>query len=109
MSSSRKEELLARVPERLRANATVHPNHPVISSIMEGPEGTVWIQTPVISEPVAEASWEWQVFDSRGRFLGTLSMPSGFAARVVRHDRVYGVQSDDLGVQYAVRLRIDGL
>jgi hypothetical protein len=109
MSSARQEELLARVPERLRANATIHPNHPVIASMTEGPAGTVWIQTPVTSEPVAEASYEWQIFDSRGRFLGTLEMPSGFSARVVRHDRIYGVQRDDLGVQYVVRLRIEGL
>lgn len=50
------------------------------------------------------------VFDPEGRFLGsaTLPFPLGRLLRpVARRDRIYGVTTDSLGVQYVVRARVE--
>jgi hypothetical protein len=51
---------------------------------------------------------EWHVFDTEGRFLGTLDLGDFQPLRAVE-DKIYGVEADDLGVQYVVRMKIDGL
>ncbi len=106
-------------------------HYPAFARILLGPEGSMWVQhIPGPSELTDEerASWnfmdvltgvswnliedvgarDWDVFDSGGRFLGTVNMPLRFAPRTIRGDRIYGVMRDELEVQYAVRLRIAG-
>jgi hypothetical protein len=98
---------------------------PAFTSVKAGPNGTVWIQQV---QPAANiASWsetarripiphltesrgaaDWDVFDSEGKYLGVVSMPARFAPQVFSENKVYGVLSDDLDVQYVVRLRIVG-
>ena len=60
----------------------------------------VWVDR-VSSNPGGQ---DFDVFDPTGRLLGrvTLPWPLGGVRRVVG-DRIYGVTSDDLGVQYIVR------
>lgn len=106
--SATQEEMLAALPEILRTDATIYPEYPVISSIMEGPEGTIWVEGPVVNETESEPSDKWYVFDASGRYLGLLETPIGFSPSAMRNDRFYGTQKDDLGVQYVVRLRVDG-
>lgn len=80
--------------------------------------GSTWVQhVQPISEldeeelatlgmPVFVGSPEWDVFDSQGRFLGVVTMPSRFTPTVFRGDRVYGVWQDEQDVPYVVRLRV---
>ncbi|MCH8925403.1 MAG: cysteine desulfurase [Proteobacteria bacterium] len=55
------------------------------------------------------ASPDWDVFDANGRYLGVVTTPTHFDIRLFRDGVAYGVWSDDLGVQYVVGLRVDGL
>ena len=41
-----------------------------------------------------------------GRFLGVVSMPPKFQPRLFVGDAIYGVQRDELDVQYVVRVRV---
>ena len=51
-------------------------------------------------------SREWDVFDDQGRYLGQVTMPLRFQpVKFVGHD-VYGIQRDELDVQYVVKLAI---
>lgn len=108
-------------PSRLSANhANVHFAEflPVFSTFHTGYLGSLWVQ-PVqapglLSDEEIElynfvedfGASDWDVFDSEGRFLGEVRMPSRFSPRIFIGDRIYGVARDDLDVQYVVRLRI---
>lgn len=65
-------------------------------------------------EPEAEGPEPWReplvydVFEPDGRFLGTLPMPDGFTLHGARGDEVWGVQRDELGVEYVALFRIEG-
>jgi hypothetical protein len=93
---------------------------PAFGTISVGPQGTLWVQhvqTPSDLSVAELASWggiggwqvrDWDVFDSRGRFLGVVEMPQGFFPMLFRGEKVYGVLQDKLNVEYVVRLRIVG-
>ncbi len=93
---------------------------PAFSTIAAGPVGTIWVQHIQAASELSEEELEsynliedagapdWDVFDSEGRLLGVISMPSRFAPRIFRGDKIYGVWRDELDVQYVVRLRIVG-
>jgi hypothetical protein len=52
----------------------------------------------------------WDVFEPDGRYLGQVVAPEGFSTSprpVLERDRVWGVMTDDLGVQYLTRFRFD--
>jgi hypothetical protein len=79
--------------------------------------GTIWVQRV---KPASELSPEevrvyhenpaedWEVFDSEGRFLGVVAMPSRFDPMVFRGGKIYGTWRDELDVSYAVRFGIVG-
>ena len=46
------------------------------------------------------------MFDNEGRFLGVVSMPRRFQPVLFVDDKIYGIQRDELDVQYVVRLGI---
>jgi len=99
--------------------------------IIAGPNGTIWVQ---YFRPVSELSDteretlgmmaqvdriiitqrdfhgapDWDVFDAEGRYLGVLTMPPRFVPRLIRGDKIYGIQRDEFNVEYVVRLRIVG-
>lgn len=83
---------------------------PVIHNLHRGPEGTLLVQ--LATSPQATES-VFDVFDGEGRLLGRLRTPvrlvEGFlepSARVYP-DGIYGVVSDNLGVESLVRYRIN--
>jgi hypothetical protein len=107
-------------------------HYPAYARILIGPRNSVWVQhIPLPAELTDEervswnfmdvltgVSWnliedtgarDWDVFDSDGRLLGTVTMPLGFAARAIVGNKIYGVWRDELEVQYAVRLGIGGV
>jgi hypothetical protein len=51
------------------------------------------------SEPVAQ---EWDVFDPRGVWLGTVALPSGLRVHQIGHDWIAGVERDVFDVEYVV-------
>ena len=96
------------------------PNYPAFAQMLEGPEGTILVQQ---IEPLANlteeerenfdftsgsaASRQWDVFDDQGRYLGLLMMPVGFQPVEFRGNEIYGIQRDDLDVQYVVKLVVE--
>jgi hypothetical protein len=91
---------------------------PTFSLFHTGYQGSLWVQ-PVqapglLSDEEIErynfledfGSTQWEVFDAEGRYLGVVSMPPRFMPRVFLGDKIYGVQRDELDVQYVVRLRV---
>jgi hypothetical protein len=90
---------------------------PAFQALAVGPMGTIWVQRV---KPASELSPEevrvyhenpaedWEVFDSEGRFLGVVAMPSRFDPMVFRGGKIYGTWRDELDVSYAVRFGIVG-
>jgi hypothetical protein len=90
--------------------------YPAYANLLGGPDGTLWVQSVQTPETVRElgATFDfqdlggpaWDVFDADGRFLGVVEMPLRFTPMLWKDDHVYGVQRDDLDVQYVARLGI---
>lgn len=92
-------------------------NWPALAALIPGPEGTLWVQRVDPDGELDPSAFEdlqnfqfgsrgWDVFDGEGRYLGVLQMPEGFTPRRVVADAVYGIHSDDLGIQRVARYRI---
>jgi hypothetical protein len=94
---------------------------PAFNTLTAGPQGTVWVQHGQAPSELSEEQLEnynpiedtgapeWDVFDATGRYLGIVTMPTRFAPRMIRGDRIYGVWRDELDVQYVLRLRVVGM
>lgn len=93
-------------------------NYPAYAQIIGGTDGSIWvqhIQAPSKLSPEQRkafnlqydlAAREWDVFDRDGRFLGVVTMPQRFQPVQFVGDKIYGIQRDELDVQYVVRLGI---
>jgi hypothetical protein len=94
------------------------PNYPAFTQMLAGPFGTIMVQQ---IDPLANLSEEerenfdftsaggsprWDVFDDQGRYLGVMMMPEDFQPIRFRGNEIYGVQRDELDVQYVVKLRV---
>ena len=58
---------------------------------------------------IAEGVESFDIFDDEGRYLGQPELPAGFGSmsvRLIRGDRMYVIDTDELGVNYVVRLEI---
>lgn len=90
--------------------------YPAYANLLGGPEGTIWVQSVQTPETVKEQGVTfdiqdiggpaWDVFDADGRFLGVVDMPVRFTPFLFHGDDVYGMQRDDLDVQYVARLNL---
>jgi hypothetical protein len=92
--------------------------YPAYAQIMATPDGAVLVQrlqapsklTPEEREgfnPQYDlGSRDWDVFDEQGRYLGVIRMPRRFLPVRFVGDAIYGVQRDELDVQYVVKLVI---
>jgi hypothetical protein len=67
----------------------------------------MWVR--VVPEDPAEDAHLFDVFDPLGRYLGQVRTPTRISLRdpVFREGKLYTVTTDDLEVQYVVRLRIE--
>jgi hypothetical protein len=96
------------------------PNYPVFAQMLAGPFGTILVQSVVpiskLSDEEREnfdflsgsmGSREWDVFDDQGRYLGQVTMPLRFQPVKFVGDEIYGIQRDELDVQYVVKLTIE--
>jgi hypothetical protein len=108
VSEARREELTRTLQAVPSIEIEIHPNLPMVVSLFEGPEGTIWVQSAIDDDPEEEPGSEWHIFDREGRFRGTLELGNFSPSRTVQ-DKVYGIARDELGVQYVVRMRIEGL
>lgn len=95
-------------------------NYPAFGQLFLGPEGTLWVQRIRSAKDMAAGaeegaefdaraigSPEWEVLDSEGRYLGIVNLPERFAPTKVKGDLIYGLWTDELDVQYIMRIRLN--
>lgn len=111
------------------SGAAIPATKRVFGSIQADDDGRIWVRVAMPGEvvppedrseprpgedPQPEGPEPWReplvydVFDPDGRFLGTLPMPARFTLHGARGDEVWGVQRDELGVDYVALFRIEG-
>jgi hypothetical protein len=104
--------------ERWR-NVLIADTYPAFQRLAFGPRGTIWVQQiQRVSELNDLDSWatinrlwtsgarDWDVFDSEGRFLGVVTMPDRFRARLFLGEKIYGTWYDQFDLSYVVRLGV---
>lgn len=91
---------------------------PVYQQFQAGPEETIWVRrilrpSDLPPEELEDADFqrlsgspEWEVFDRDGRYLGVVTLPRRFNPLRVRGREMLGVWSDELDVQYVVKLEV---
>jgi hypothetical protein len=104
------------VVEQLLGAMEFAPTWPVLAAVLAGPAGTLWVQRVDAGELdnlTLEAlqggqfgSRRWDVFDVDGTYLGAVQAPEGISPLRFVGDHLYGIHTDELGIQRAVRLRL---
>lgn len=88
--------------EKLEADlreATYSPDYmPAVRSMMTAQDGSIWLQR---FSP-AEEGLEWWVLDPDGQPLATATTPEGFRVLLVTQEAVWGIETDELDVNYIV-------
>lgn len=90
-------------PDEEAIRAVPHVYSPLTRFYRSG-DGTLWVLRALAGDVVG-----FDVFDEEGRFLGQPELPDGFRTMVVRRitrDAMYLIDTDELGVDYVVRLDI---
>ena len=94
-------------------------SYPAYAQMIGGFDGSIWvqhIQAPSKLSPEERegfnpqydlAGRDWDVFDRDGRFLGVVTMPPKFQPVRFIGNKIYGIQRDELDVQYVVRLGVE--
>ena len=78
--------------------------YPPLESLHLSRDGTLWVR-----RWLGDGIIGFDVFDGEGRYLGQPEIPGGLAdmsVRLITADRMYVIDSDELGVDYVVRLEI---
>ena len=78
--------------------------YPPFQSFSRSRDGTLWVR-----RYIAEGVQSFDIFDHEGRLLGQPELPAGFGSMsvwLIREDRMYVIDTDELGVDYVVRLEI---
>ncbi|MGD2122960.1 MAG: hypothetical protein PVJ76_14500, partial [Gemmatimonadota bacterium] len=89
-----------RAAERARLEAMPFPDRrPAFGALLAGKDGTLWVGDWALAP---ETPGEWKVFDSSGKWLGTVEVPDRFFPYDIGEDRILGVEWDDLDVEYVV-------
>lgn len=91
--------------------ALYRPSHlPAVRGTMQARDGTFWLRR---WDPVetgtgehGEQVYEWWVLDAEGAPLARARTPIGLSIRLIDGDTVWGVETDELGVEYIVRYRL---
>ena len=116
LASERVDSIVRATTERLRnysegdvRAATYRPSHvPPVGGIVAGRDGTIWLRhfDPARSEG-GEQVYEWWVMDAEGHPLARAVTPARLRLRTILSDVVWGVERDELDVEYIVRYRLE--
>ena len=69
---------------------------PAYSALLIDADGNLWAEDYRIH---TESESRWTVFDSTGRWLGTVDMPDGLQVLEIGRDYVLGLRKDDLDLE----------
>ena len=89
-------------------DALYRPSHlPAVGGMLVAEDGNIWLSRfdPVESETGEQFS-EWWILDAEGAPLGRARTPSGLRLVHVGKDVVWGIERDELDVEYIVRYRL---
>src|SRR5687767_8214378 len=91
---------------------------PFYKSLLVDGDQRIWVHlsTPSITVPPEKSGAAplyreavlYEVLSAGGQFLGQVRFPDTFRMHYARGDSVWGTESDELGVQYVVRYRLQG-
>ena len=86
---------------------TVRPIcRPCVAPCRRG-DGTFWLRRwDTVEAGTGEQVYEWWVLDAEGTPLARARTPIGLSIRLIDGDTVWGVETDELGVEYIVRYRL---
>ncbi len=84
-----------------RVMARIPKTFPPITRILNGRDGTIWIEV-ASSGP----NRTWQLMDSRGNVIGTLSLPRTVNISVAERGMLWGVETDEDGLMQVVRFKV---
>ena len=115
LASERVDSVVRATTERLRSysegdirEATYHPSHlPPVGGVVVGRDGTIWLRhyDRTLSEE-GEEVYAWWVLDGEGQPLARALTPARLRPRTISSDAVWGVERDELDVEYIVRYRL---
>lgn len=89
--------------ESIRAALYTPRIHPPVRELLVGTDGTIWLRTDTIGAP----EQLWLVLSKQGDIVAHMSLPSPqFRAMQANSRFIWGVEKDELDVQYVVRYRI---
>ena len=90
--------------------AHAHERVPVIGHILVAPDGHLLISRRDLSEirPSGDPR-PYDLVSPEGRFLGRIEIPVNFRPRSVRGRNILGSWTDEFGVMYVVKYRVEGL
>lgn len=90
--------------------AHAHERVPVIGHILVAPDGHLLISRRDLSETRASGDPRpYDLVSPEGRFLGRIEIPVNFRPRSMRGRRILGSWTDEFGVRYVVKYRVEGL
>lgn len=90
--------------------AHAHERVPVISRLLVAPDGHLLISRRDLSETRASSDPRpYDLVSPEGRFLGRIEIPVNFRPLSVRGRNILGSWTDEFGVRYVVKYRVEGL
>ena len=90
--------------------AHAHERVPVIGHIVVAPDGHLLISRRDLSETLASADPRpYDLVSPEGRFLGRIEIPVNFRPRSMRGRNILGSWTDEFGVMYVVKYRVEGV
>jgi hypothetical protein len=76
---------------------------PPVTNMVLGKDGSIWL----MQQPDREGRVPWLVLDSEGQAIRAVQLPSRTVLHVVDPPHVWGSTTDELGVPYVVRYRVN--
>jgi len=89
-------------------DAMYRPSYlPAVRGIRQAGDRTIWLRRwdPVETED-GESMTEWWILDAQGAPLARALTPAGVGISVIDDGTVWGIERDELGVQFMVRYRL---
>jgi hypothetical protein len=87
--------------EKALEGVTVPPVYPPYSRALVGRDDTIWIELYGRSERRT-----WEVLDGTGSLIGRVIVPWNFEIQVAGRTAIWGVETDDDGIEHVVRYRV---
>lgn len=91
----------ARGPEFDQVMARIPSTYPAISRILNGRDGSTWIEVPV-----AGAEREWQRLDARGTVTGAVRLPQAATVWAAERTTLWATETDADGLMRVVRFGV---